>query len=64
MTTIANSVHHVVAILKLPTKVPLLLPYVQNIAKAVTGNPAFPNAARNAAAIRFSRSALPRQGDC
>lgn len=58
MTTIANSVHHVVAILKLPTKVPALIQYVQNIVKMMTGNTAFPNTTALLAQITAAVTAL------
>jgi len=58
MATIANSVHRSVAILKLPTKVPALIQFAQNIVKGVTGNPAFPNAAPLLAPITAAITAL------
>ena len=58
MTTIANSVHHAVAILKLPIKVPALILYTQTIVKGMTGNPAFPNAAPLLAQITAAITAL------
>jgi hypothetical protein len=42
MTTTSKSAHVSTAILKLPTKVPALITYVQGIVKNMTANPSFP----------------------
>jgi hypothetical protein len=50
MTTI-QKLNRAAAILNLPTKVPVLIVYVQNIIKGLTGNTAIPNPAPTVAAL-------------
>ena len=49
--TIISKTSHVIATLNLPTKVPALIVYVQNIIKGLTGNAAIPNPTPTVAAL-------------
>jgi hypothetical protein len=58
MSTTANAPHAAIAALNLPLKVPALILYAQGIAKAMTGNPSFPNPTPTLAALTAAITAL------
>jgi hypothetical protein len=58
MTLATNPAHRIVASLNLPTKVPALIQYAQNIAKGMTANPAFPTPTPALAAVTAAIAAL------
>jgi hypothetical protein len=58
MSANAKTVSRAVAVLGLPTKVALLITYVQGIVTAMTGNPSFPNPTPALAAISAALATL------
>jgi hypothetical protein len=58
LSTTKQSIHHPIAVLVLPKRVPALVTYAQSVVKAMTGNPSFPSPVPALATVAAAIGAL------